>query len=368
MTNYQSTLLYQIALSMVPGIGSILGKKLMEIFGSPDAIFRESSGKLLKIKGIGTTLSTAFGDKKILQRAELEVRFVEQYRISTMFFQDEAYPRRLKHCVDGPLLLYYKGTDVLNAEKTLGMVGTRSATRYGKQASEEIVKGLKDHNPLIISGLAYGIDASAHRNALEHGLSTVAVLGHGLDRIYPFVHTSMAEKIVRQGGLITEFPHGTNPDRENFPKRNRILAGLCDAVVVVEAGQKGGALITAELANSYNRDVFAVPGRIGDPWSAGANYLIRTNQAHLVESPKNIAYIMGWSQKEPESVAQKKIFVELSADESCIVQVLQERDQCDIDELMLTTKLTPGQLSAALLHLEFEDVITVLPGKQYQVR
>lgn len=361
-------LLYQIALSMIPGIGSILGKKLIEMFGSPDAVFRESPAKLRRIKGIGEILSHAIGDRKILQRAEQELLFVEKYRIRTLYFQEPDYPRRLRHCIDGPLLLYYKGTDVFNTEKAIGVVGTRKATRYGKETTGDIIEGLRVHDPLIVSGLAYGIDAAAHRKALSLGLSTIAVLGHGLDRIYPHSHISLAEKMVHQGGLLTEFPHGSDPDRENFPKRNRILAGLCDAVVVVEAGKKGGALITAKLANSYNRDVFAVPGRLDNPWSAGCNYLIRTNQAHLMQSSDNIEYIMGWAHRDWKPVAQKMIFTELSSDEERIVQVLQEHGSCDIDELRVVTGFTPGRLSAALLNLEFQDIISVLPGKQIRVR
>jgi len=358
---------YQIALLLVPGIGSVLGKKLVTMCGSAEAVFKESKRILQKVKGIGDVVSRAVGNREILARAEQEMAFLERYRITPLFFQDQDYPQRLLHCVDGPLMLFYKGNASLNGSKTLGMVGTRSATSYGKTMSRDLVNGLASWNPLIISGLAYGIDSCVHRAALDASLETVAVLGHGLDRIYPWVNAPLAEKMLTSGGLLTEFLSGTKPDRENFPKRNRIIAGLCDAIIVVEAARKGGALITADIANSYNRDVFAVPGRIGDPWSEGTNYLIRVNKAHLVQSAENVEYIMGWKTPERRGHVQRSIFIEMTPEEEQVVAYLQQAGQAGIDDIMVQTALSASRVSAALLNLEFEGVVESLPGKVYRL-
>jgi DNA processing protein len=218
----------------------------------------------------------------------------------------------------------------------------------------------------VISGLAYGIDGCAHRSALDHGLSTVGVLGHGLDRVYPYFHKALAEKMLTQGGLVTEFLSGTTPDRENFPRRNRVIAGLCDAVVVIEAAKKGGALITANIANSYNRDVFAVPGRITDPYSEGTNFLIRTNRAALIQKADDLEYLMGWKQAHAvPQVIQKKIFQELTTDEEQIVNILQTHGQMDIDAIVIQSGLNMSAVSSALLNLEFEGIVRCQPGKIY---
>ncbi|MFH1298028.1 MAG: DNA-processing protein DprA [Bacteroidota bacterium] len=360
-------LLYQIALCLIPGIGDVLGKKLVTMCGSAEAVFREPKRILQKVRGVGEVLSQAVGDKKILLRAEQEMGFLDRYGISSLFFQDSFYPRRLTHCIDGPLLLFYKGSANLNEARVVGVVGTRSATGYGKQICRDLVAGLATHRPLVVSGLAYGIDSCAHRASMDAELPTVAVLGHGLDRIYPYANSALAEKMLSCGGLLTEFFSGTNPDRENFPKRNRIIAGLCDALIVVEAARKGGALITADIANSYNRDVFAVPGRIGDPWSEGSNYLIRTNQAHLLQTSENVEYIMGWREPERKQATQRKIFLEMTPDEELIVRYLEKVKSCGIDEIMLQTHISTSKVSAALLNLEFEGILKSLPGKIYQL-
>jgi len=360
-------LLYQIALVLIPGIGDVLGKKLVTMCGSAEAVFREPKRILRKVQGIGEVLSHAVGNKEILNRAEQEMNFISRYRITPLFFQDPGYPRRLSHCIDSPVMLFYKGVADLNSERVMGVVGTRSATRYGKGICRELVKGLASHNPLVVSGLAYGIDSYAHRAALEAALPTIAVLGHGLDRIYPYANTSLAEKMLSSGGLLTEFLSGTNPDRENFPKRNRIIAGLCDALIVVEAARKGGALITAGIANSYNRDVFATPGRVGDTCSEGANHLIRNNQAHLLQSYHDVEYIMGWREADLKPVRQRKIFIELTSEEELVTEYLEKEKQSGIDDIMLHTGLTPGKVSAVLLNLEFEGIIKGLPGKIYQM-
>ncbi len=359
-------LLYQIALTMIPGVGDILGKKLVNLCGSAEAVFREPRGHLRKMPRVGEFLARAVGNREILARAEKEVAFVEKYRIRCLFFQDRDYPYRLKQCIDGPVVFFYKGTADLNAPRVVSIVGTRSATEYGRVITRRIVEGLVAQQVLVVSGLAYGIDSNAHRVALDCGLNTVGVLGHGLDRLYPSVHTHLAEKMLTQGGLLSEFLSGTKPDRENFPKRNRIIAGLSDAVIVVEAAQKGGALITADIANSYSRDVFAVPGRIGDPFSEGTNYLVRTNRAALIQKPEDIEYLMGWkSERTGPPTVQRKIFVEMTAEEERIVAILGERGQTGIDEISIIAEMAMSKVSASLLNLEFEGVVKCLPGKVY---
>jgi DNA processing protein len=256
----------------------------------------------------------------------------------------------------------------LNASRTLGIVGTRNSTEYGKRQTHDFLEGLAHQNVLVISGLASGIDSCAHRASIELGLHTVGVLGHGLDTVYPWINRSIAEKMVTQGGLLTEFMSGTKPDRMNFPKRNRIIAGLCDALIVVEAGKKGGALITADIANSYNRDVFAIPGRIGDPFSEGSNFLIRTNRAALVQKPDDVEFLMGWKQDvEVQRVVQRKIFIEMTPEEERIVGLIQELKQAGIDEISIGTALPMSKVSSSLLNLEFEGVVKCLPGKVYSL-
>jgi len=361
-------LIYRIGLTLIPGVGDVLGKKLVSLCGSAEAVFREPRHHLKKISRVGELIALTVGNKEILLRAEKEVLFVDRYHISPLYFQDTGYPRRLKHCFDSPILLFYKGTADMNPLHVIGVVGTRSATDYGKAVTREIVSGLVQQQVLVVSGLAYGIDSCAHRFALELGLNTVGVLGHGLDTVYPWMHRSLAEKMVMQGGLVSEFLSGTKPDRTNFPKRNRIIAGLSDAIVVVEAGRKGGALITADIANSYNRDVFAVPGRVNDPYSQGTNYLIRTNRAALVQNADDIEYLMGWKdtvcQAQP---VQRRIFIEMTPEEEKIVTKLQEKGQLGIDEICILTENPMSRVSASLLNLEFEGVIKCLPGKVYEL-
>ncbi|MEO6849479.1 MAG: DNA-processing protein DprA, partial [Mucilaginibacter sp.] len=267
------SLLHRIGLTFIRNIGPASAKLLLAHFGDAEQIFKAPRNKLLKVPGIGEKRIDMLDFTTVLQRAEEELKFVDKNGIEVIFYTDPAYPKRLKNCVDGPVLLYAKGNINLNVPKVVSIVGTRSATDYGKQLCRQVVEELQQHNVLIVSGLALGIDVMAHKECLKQNMQTVGVLGHGLDRVYPFQNKSTAEKMLENGGLLTEFPSGTIPDRENFPQRNRIVAGLADATVVIEASVKGGALITAEIANSYDRDVFAFPGRINDEYSEGCNFL-----------------------------------------------------------------------------------------------
>lgn len=368
MSNNQDQLIYRIGMTLIPGIGDVLGRKLVTLCGSAEAVFREPRHYLRKMPRIRELLNQAVNRNDILVRAEKEVEFLERYRIKALFFQDKDYPHRLKHCVDGPILLFYKGTGDLNAKHVVGIVGTRKATDYGRTVTRELVAGLARQQALVVSGLAFGIDCCAHRASLDLGLDTIGVLGHGLDTVYPWIHRPMAEKMVTQGGLVSEFLSRTKPDRSNFPKRNRIIAGLCDAIVVVEAGTKGGALITADIANSYNRDVFAIPGRVNDMQSAGTNNLIRTNRAALIQHAGDLEYLMGW--KEPDisqRPAQRKIFIEMTPEEEQIVSLLQSGGPMGIDEICIGSGTSMNKASASLLNLEFEGVVKCLPGKVYSL-
>ena len=364
----ENHMLYQIALTLVPGIGDILGKKLVMTAGSAEAVFREPSRALRKIHRSAGPLLAGLNSKEILLRAERELGFIRRGGITPLFFTDPAYPKLLKNCIDSPVMIYFRGNVPLNDRRTIGIVGTRKATEYGKYVCRKLVEGLKESEVTVVSGLAYGIDSCAHRAALDNGIPTIGVLGHGLDRIYPPVHRSIAEKMVLNGGLVTDFTSGTRPDRENFPRRNRIIAGMCDALVVVEAAAKGGALITAEIANSYNRDVFAVPGRLGDPYSEGTNFLIMSNKAGLIQSVEDIEVFMGW-RKRPQAAAavQRKIFIEMTPEEEKIVRLLEKGTGMGIDDLMISSGLTMSRTSAALLNLEFEGIVRCLPGKVYQL-
>lgn len=357
---------YKIAMSLIPGIGDVQGKRLVAYCGGPEAVFREKKKNILKIPGMGEVLAGSIQRREVFEKAEMEVAFIRQYQISALFYLDPGYPEKLRHCEDGPLMLYFKGRANLNQKRILSVVGTRKPTDYGKALCEAIVHGFSDQGVLIISGLAYGVDTIAHRASLAAGLPTVGVLAHGLDLIYPFSNRSLAEKMVVQGGLITEFTSRTKLNRDFFPRRNRIIAGIADATLVIESAEKGGALITADIANSYNRDVFALPGRVDDPRSAGCNMLIRTNRAALVRSAADICYSMGWEQSESRLQIQQKLFTEMSDEEKMVIAMLEEKKEADIDEIYLLSGLTQSKVASILLKLEFEGLIRSLPGKRFR--
>ena len=358
-------LLYQIALTLIPGVGDVNGKKLIAYCGGAEAVFREKRSSLEKIPGIGRATVNSLISNGVLSKAEEEILFLTKHQIQPLFYLDKNYPKRLQHCADSPMMLYFKGEAKFNEMRMVGVVGTRNASEYGKRMCEQLIEDLVNDEVMIVSGLAYGIDAYAHRAALKFGLQTVGVLGHGLDRIYPAANKSIAERMLEQGGLLTEFLSGTTPDRENFPKRNRIVAGMIDALVVVESAKRGGALITADIANSYNRDVFAFPGRIGDTYSEGCNFLIRTNRAALIENASNLRYLMGWENQSPKQGVQTKLFRAFSDEEQLVLDAFGTGNECDIDALILHTNLHSSKLAAVLLTLEFDGVLVALPGKRY---
>lgn len=358
---------FKIALSMIHGVGPRLSKNLLQKFGTAQAVFSAKHHQLVQIDGIGEKIAKSILQTTALKKAEEQLNFIEKHKITTLFYTDENYPKRLRNCIDAPLVLYYKGNADLNSRRMVGIVGTRNATTYGKQLCKDLLEGLREHNVLTVSGLAYGIDAMAHKESLNCNIPTIGVLGHGLDRIYPTSHAELAKKMTKNGGLLTEYLPGTNPDRENFPKRNRIIAGMADAVVVVEASAKGGALITAEIANSYNRDVFAYPGRITDEYSKGCNFLIKTNRAALIQNARDLMYYMGWEKSlTPEPEKQTVLTLNLSKEAQLIVNALTEK-LLSIDDLQVKLNLQQSKLAVELLMLEMQGVIVSLPGKIYKL-
>jgi DNA processing protein len=363
-----SEIIYQLSLSLVPGIGDHHTRILLQHFNKASAIFKAGLHQLEQIEGIGKVRAKAIRSFKDHSIAEKEAAFIKKYNIQKLFIQDEDFPKRLTDCNDAPALLFYKGDANLNAPRMIGIVGTRNATEYGKNFTEKLVNDLAAYDPVIVSGLALGIDAFAHKAALKNNLATIGVVGHGLDSIYPSVHSSMAREMIRgKGGLLTEFFSGTRPERHNFPLRNRIVASLCDAIIVVETHTSGGSMITAKLADSYNRDVFAVPGRATDQKSSGCNYLLKNNKAIMLTSADDLVESLGWKENRPGPRKQKQLFIELTEDEKKIMALLQEKGTLPIDDLHLLSGLSSSATASALLKLELEGLVGSLPGKMYQL-
>ena len=359
-------LLYQLALTLVPNIGYVHAKTLALHFGTARAVFEAKRSSLEKIEGIGSVRAESIKAFNNFSEAEKEIAFIEKYKIQPLFITDPAYPQRLLHCYDAPALLFYKGKADLNASKIIAIVGTRSSTDYGRQITENLVKELSALDVIIVSGLAFGIDAIAHKAALNHELPTVGVVGHGLDRIYPAEHSGLAKEMLQSGGgILSEFKSNTKPDKHNFPGRNRVVAGISDVTVLVETSIKGGSMITADLANSYNRDVFAVPGRLTDAKSEGCNHLIQNNKAILFTDAAQLIEIMGWQQKEKTKTQQSRLFVQLSAEEQKLIDLLKEKDSMSVDELNLKSGLSVSTVANLLLNLELQGVVRALPGKIY---
>ena len=358
---------YQIALTLLPGIGDISGKKFVQYCGSAEAIFKEKRKSLEKITGMReASIDAICKPKEYLKRAEEEIEFIEKNDIQPLFFLDSDYPRRLSQCDDAPMMLYYKGKANLNANRVVAIVGTRNITDYGKENCNQLVEDLKADNVLIVSGLAYGVDTCAHKAAVKNDIPTVGVMGCGMQQVYPAPNKKLALEMIDQGGgVLTECMSGTQPDRENFPRRNRIIAGMADAVVVVESAMKGGSLITADLGNNYHRDVFAYPGRVMDIYSQGCNYLIRTNRAHLMESVLNLRYVMRWDS-ESKVEKQTSLFREFSDEENVIMDCFGSNAVISLDDIIVKSGLPTTKIAVLLLSLEFDGVLMALPGKRYQ--
>ncbi len=361
---------YQIGITLIKGIGHVLAKNLIAYVGSAEGVFYESKKALAAIPGIGELKASEILNQDVLARADREVEFIEKNQLSTYYFADKNYSYRLKECPDAPILQYGMGNIELNEGKFLGVVGTRKPTELGKEYCQQLIRDLAQHNPniCIVSGLAYGIDITAHKAALEVGLPTIAIPAHGLDRIYPPTHRSTAVKMLGNGGILTEFMSETNPDKQNFVQRNRIIAGLCDATIVVESHKGGGSLITASMANSYSRDVFTFPGRVGDKSFEGCNSLIKRNQAALIEGADDLIQFMGWEHTaHSESPIQTSLFNELTDVEQSLLHVLRTHpDGLHVDEIALLMQMPFSQVSPLLLEMEFKGIIKPLPGGVYK--
>ena len=362
---YDQQLLYKIAITHIPLVGAVLAKNVISFSGGVEAVFNQRKSSLVKIPGIGTKIAESIVMKKSFRKAEEEIAFLEKHSIKALFYLDDTYPFRLKRVRDAPIVLYHKGDCDLNHTRIIGVVGTRRPSTYGRTVCERLLEEISPTTPLVVSGLAYGIDIAAHRCALRLGLPTVGVMGTGFDRIYPAAHRKTATEMLEQGGLLTEFGKGTLPERENFPMRNRIIAGMCDALVVIESARRGGSMITAEMANGYHKDVFAVPGRIGDEVSSGCNFLIKTNRAHLLEGGAELAEIMQWESKSGSVMSQRALFEELSEAEDQIYKMLNKDVPTSIDRIYKESTLSASEIAAALLNLEFKGMVKTLPGKMY---
>ena len=364
-----SELFYQLALTLVPNIGDVQIKTLISQLGNATTVFETPVAALASIQGMNRKKAECirhFSNRRLIEE---ELKFIERYKIKCFFLTDAGYPARLLNCYDPPALLFYKGEADLNPARSVAIVGTRSYTEQGKMFTEKLISDLASFDIMVVSGLATGIDAIAHRAALKSELSTVGVVGHGLDKIYPDQHIGLARQMIAtNGGILTEFMSGTKPDRHNFPLRNRIVAGITDATIVIETHEKGGSMITAKLADSYNRDVFAVPGRAADKASRGCHRLIQNNKAILLTEASELLDVMGWSRKtiQPKTL-QTELFIELSEEEKIVFELITSRNVIHIDEINLQSGFSNGTTAAALLNLELRNIVTPLPGKRFRV-
>lgn len=358
-------LVYRIALTQVPNIGAVQARILVAHFGDAKDIFKASIKELENIEGIGSVRAKSIKKFDGFDAAKNEIEFIEKHKIKALFLTDDDYPQRLLHCYDAPTLLYYRGTADLNVPKMINIIGTRNNTDYGRQITEQLINSLQYLNVTIVSGLAYGIDAIAHKTAVQNNMPTVGVLAHGLDKIYPSQHTSLAKQMLINGGLLTEFGKEVKADKHNFPRRNRVVAGMCDATVVIETALRGGSMITAELANGYNKDVFAFPGKTIDIKSGGCNQLIKNNKAVLLTDAEQLIEYMGWKESKNKARKQKELFIELSEEERIILDILKQKDTTHIDEIYLKSGLTSSLVASSILNLEFQNIISSLPGKMY---
>ena len=360
-------LLYALALQAVPNIGDITAKKLIRQCGSPEAVFKESKVNLLKIEGIGTHAIKNLTNSTHLKAAEKELDFIEKESIQGLYFEDSNYPFKLKHCIDGPIVLFQKGKIDWEKQPIISVVGTRKITTYGLAQCEKIIETLAVFNPIIVSGFAYGTDIKAHKVALKHQLQTVGCMAQGLQNTYPKQHLKYRNLIENQGGFVTDFWSTAVMDPSNFLRRNRLIAGLSEATIVIESAEKGGSLATATMALDYNREVFALPGRITDSQSQGCLNLIKTKNAHLVSNPADIPYILNWSLETQKKVVQKKLFVEFDSDEKIIYNYLKKEGTSALDIIAIACEMPTSKAAYLLLNLELKGVCRPLPGKEFEL-
>ena len=363
MTNDE--IIYTIALYRTKGVGLQRSKKLISAFGSAMDVFSARKVDIINVAGIGKSILQNFPSNEAIEFANKELDYIKKNSISFLRFDDEEYPFLLKQLYDSPLYIMLKGNFDLNAGRFISIVGTRNITGYGREFCEQLIEKLAPYKPTIISGLAYGVDITAHKSAIKHKLQTIAIVAHGLNQIYPKNHFSYANQIQENGAILSEFNTDEIPDREHFPQRNRIIAGISKTTIVVEAAKKGGALITAELANDYNRDVFALPGRTGDYFSEGCNNLIKQNKAILLSSPSDVIDFLGWDEA-PQKVIQKSLFVETTVDEDVIINALTKKD-LELDEISAITEIPVYKVVTILLGLELKNLVKPAPGKIFKL-
>lgn len=362
----EQDLFYLLALQRVEGVGDIMAKKLLTHLGSAEAIFNTKSSQLAAIDGVGAILLKNLKDKSVFAKAQKELDFIKENNITTAFFQDGNYPDRLKQCLDSPLLLFSSGNINLSNRRMISIVGTRQITSYGTEFCRQLIADLAPLDPVIVSGFAYGVDIVAHQLAVEHNLQTIGVVAHGLNQIYPKTHKKYVAAVEQNGGFMTEFWSSSNPDKENFVRRNRIVAGMCEATIVIESAERGGSLITATMANDYNRDVFAVPGRVTDKYSQGCNNLIKTQKANVLTSAADLVYILNWDIHKEVKPVQKQLFVELDPDEQRVYDYLLKTGKELLDIIALQCDLPIYKISGMLLNMELKGVIRPLPGKLFE--
>ena len=362
-----ATLNYQIALTLLKGIGPIKARQLLSKLGSIESIFHDSLASIAKTTEMSHTILKQMNRDKALDQARQQLSYFEKHSIKSHFYTSASYPRRLKQCADAPLLLFEKGDMNLNAQRIVSIVGTRNATEYGKSVCDEMIKGMVGKNILVVSGMAYGIDIYTHQLCVKYDIPTIGVLGHGLDRLYPAEHINTATKMLNNGGLLTEYLPGTNPDRENFPMRNRIVAGMSDATIVIESKESGGSLITAELANDYSRDVFAIPGNIGQIYSKGCNLLIAKQKAHLITGSNDFLTWMHWKEEEKPKTIQRALFTNFTKEEEELITIFELNGELSIDNLSSKSKFPVSKTSVLLFNLEMVGAVKSLPGKKYRL-
>ncbi|MFD2822462.1 DNA-processing protein DprA [Lacinutrix iliipiscaria] len=364
----ENELLYVLALQNVAKIGDITAKKLIAHCGSAEAVFKEKKHHLKKIGGIGSLILRDLFESQHLKAAETEFKFIKSEAIICHYFKDDSYPEKLKHCIDSPILLFQKGEINLKQQHIISIVGARKVTTNGIAFCEKLVEELAIYNPIIVSGFAYGTDITAQKSAIKNKLQTIGCLAHGLDQVYPKAHKRYIAEVEKHGGFFTDFWSSATFDRNNFLKRNRIIAGLSQATIVIESAEKGGSLVTADIANSYNRDVFAVPGRVTDSQSVGCNNLIKHQKAHMLSHPLDVPYILNWQLQDGKApIIQKQLFVELEGDEKVIYNYLKTQDKAMLDVVALQCNLPTFKVASLLLNMELKGVIRPLPGKMFEV-
>jgi DNA processing protein len=362
----EENLFHLMALLRVEGVGDIMAKKLLTHFGSAEAVLNAKIAQLAAIDGVGAALLKNLKDKSVFEKATQELQFIQNNNIDVLYFQDEKYPDRLKHCIDGPVLLFCSGNINLKNRKIISIVGTRQITSYGTEFCRKLIEDLAPLDPIIVSGFAYGVDIVAHQLAMDHNLQTIGVVAHGLNQIYPKPHKKYVAKMEQNGGFMTEFWSTSNPDKENFVRRNRIVAGMTEATIVIESADRGGSLITANMANDYNRDVFAVPGRVTDKYSQGCNNLIKTQKANVLTSAADLIYILNWDIKNETKPVQKQLFVTLDDDEQKVYDYLLKTGKELMDIIALHCDFPIYRISGLLLNMELKGVIRPLPGKLFE--